>query len=205
MKIASKTTKTAKGARTLLFLAFACTLLAPVATARAAHDEANFNPEQVSWFRRHFGHFSWDETVAMCKTPRDVCAMVDRHLRYRREERDRWEPAEVTWETRNGDCEDFAICVMELCKALGFDCEIKLYFPPRGQGHAVAVGHNDDGTMWMSNLGSYDRVRDYDEVEEHMEAYLNCDSRRLWHSTVKQTDLAKFIRRDHNYAVANHN
>jgi hypothetical protein len=69
-----------------------------------------------------------------------------------------------TWEDRTGDCEDFAQCIVELCKARGFDAWVEVYYQENSsQAHAVAMGRWN-GRLWISSNGSFQFVDDGKEA-----------------------------------------
>lgn len=79
-----------------------------------------------------------------------VQRLVNRGVRFRREERDLWQPAALS-----GDCEDFAIRKLEhLIDDFGWPrgaltlatCSIE-----SGQGHAVLIAHTERGAYVLDN------------------------------------------------------
>jgi len=148
-----------------------------------------------SWFKRLFYRPTWDELVSQCATPQDVCKLVERYLVYRTEDVDTWRSAKETWAAGRGDCEDFAVVIEQLCHDMGIKVSVGLYFPSgRGEGHAVVVG-NWQGQLWMSSLGSYDRVRSMEEVKERVADMLECDGDEVWSSQLDHDDVQRFVSR----------
>lgn len=149
-------------------------------TDRPVSSYAPNQVEKISWFRRHFGKVSWEEAVRSCETPSDICSIVGSQLSYDSENGDKWIGARVTWERRRGDCEDFAICVVEMCRELGIEAWVELYFPPGPKaGHAIAVGRYN-GKLWMSSIGGYEQVESMEEIEEIVASMLWCRTEGMW-------------------------
>ncbi len=153
-------------------------------------------PAKKSWFKRAFERPTWDEVAAQCVTPQDVCRLVERYVVYRTEDVDTWYSAKETWAAGRGDCEDFAVVIEQLCHDLGFDVSVALYFPAggRGEGHAVAVG-TWQGQLWMSSLGSYEKVDSMDEVRERVARMMECDDEEVWSSRLNHEDVQRFVAR----------
>ncbi len=119
--------------------------------------------------------------------------MVSSQISYRSEDVDRWYSARDTWIRGQADCEDFAICISEMCRELGFESKVYLFFPKgRGQGHAVVVGIWN-GKTWMSSNGSFDWVSSFDEVRESVAAMLWSKPKNLWHATMNTDAINKRI------------
>ena len=153
-------------------------------------------PVRKSWFKRAFERPAWSELAAQCVTPQDVCKLVERYLVYRTEDVDLWRAAKETWTAGRGDCEDFAVVVEQLCHDLGIKVSVDLFFPAggRGEGHAVVVG-NWQGQLWMSSIGSYERVESMDEVKERVAHMLGCDGDEVWSSHLDHDDVQRFVAR----------
>lgn len=173
----------------------------PAPTANAPRTA---RPEQKkTWFQRHFTRPTWEEVVSECASPQDVCRMVERYIRYRSEEADRWAEARTTWARGRGDCEDFAVCVQQLCHELGLRVSVHLYFVDgrREEGHAVAVGEWH-GRTWMSDLGSYEEVRSMDDVRERVSRVLSCEAGDLWGASLTRENVQRRLSRSSAHAVA---
>jgi hypothetical protein len=156
-------------------------------------------PQKKSWFQRFFSQPTWDEAVSSCRNPGDVCRLAERYIMYQAEEADRWSTARETWESRRGDCEDFAVLINEMCRQRGWDSRIELYFPAdlKEEGHAVVLGRYN-GTAWISSLGSYEEIKFPGEEKKIVANELNCDPDELWSCRIKYSDVQRFVRRNHS-------
>lgn len=160
-----------------------------------------------SWFQRAFRKPSWEQALAECQTPEDVCRMVERNIGYRLDDADHWQRPQETWERGMGDCEDFAACIQEMCRELGFPpVSLHLYFAAggRGDGHVVTVGLWC-GEMWMSDVGDYREVDSIEDVTERVSRDLECHPRNLWSSELAYADVQRFLdRSDSRRGTAGH-
>ena len=110
---------------------------------------------KVSWIKKAFNCLAWDELVAVSQSPSDICARVKDRVVYAADDVDSMKTAPETWEDGRGDCEDFANCIVSLCKAKGFDAWIEVYFEGNNSnGHAVAMG-KWNGRLWISSNGNF--------------------------------------------------
>lgn len=110
----------------------------------------------------HFGpgqRPTWAEVAVPYGSPRDLCAIVVKYIRYQAEPKDRWSDAEVTWARGRGDCEDFSVLIRALCQISLFDVHLHVYLPAglAGSGHVVPVG-TWNGQLWFANNGDYQEV-----------------------------------------------
>jgi len=139
----------------------------------------------------------FNQIPALCTQPADVCRVVDRFVRDRRDFRDRWNTAEETWHRGRGDCEDFAVVIENLCRELGFDAHVRLYYPatPGLEGHAVVAGQWN-GKFWISSMGSYREFSTETEAKASVAREMGYKSSELWSVDLKQTDIARFINRE---------
>lgn len=121
--------------------------------------------EKPDWIRRTFGTLTWEEAQTVYKTPQDISAAVRQHVAYREDMGDEWASGKETWDRGFGDCEDFAACVADLCKAAGIVATIQV-FSPKGsfEGHAVAMG-SWNGRLWISSNGWYETVKSMDDAK----------------------------------------
>lgn len=150
---------------------------------------------QKSWFQRHFGRPTIQEALAQCAVPQDVCKMVDRYVASYSENVNRWTGAEDTWKRGWGDCEDFSVCVEQLCHELGYDAQVYLFYPIKGgaEGHAVVVGKWNNH-LWMSSLGSYKQVASMDDVRKEVARVLGCKPDRMWNMALAHEDVQRFLK-----------
>lgn len=171
-------------------------------TISIASTSSSSQPRE-SWFHRTFHKPTWSELLEECKSPRDICHVVERFVGYRTEEVDRWNPAAETWKNSRGDCEDFAILIETLCHTLGFSATVNLYFPSglRGEGHAVAVGMWN-GKMWMSSNGSYEEVDSIDEVRKTVAQMYGCSKDMMWGTVLAHADIERRLRSSSGPSVA---
>lgn len=121
--------------------------------------------EKPGWVRRTFGTLTWQEVQTVCKTSQDVCAAVRHHVIYKEDMGDEWTSGEETWDRGFGDCEDFAACVADLCKAIGIEATLQVFSPEGSfEGHVVAMG-SWNGRLWISSNGWYETVKSTDDAK----------------------------------------
>jgi hypothetical protein len=97
-----------------------------------------------------------------------ICKAVSQRVTYipDRLPKDEWRSAGNTWETGQGDCEDFAVTVAELCKQKNIETTIYVFSSPIDrEAHAVVIGRSN-GQMWMSSNGSYENVLSVGEARD---------------------------------------
>lgn len=123
--------------------------------------------QKPGFFRRTFGHLTWEEAQSLVKKPEDAASMVRSHVRFKLDLGDQWESAEATWRKGSGDCEDMAQCVVDLCRQAGLEASV-MVFGAKGLfvGHAVAMGKYPDGKVWIASNGWFYRVKSVDAAKE---------------------------------------
>jgi len=166
-----------------------------ISTLSAVSATAGETPRGLrAWFRHNFIRPEWESVPAMCQSPKDVCNLVYRHINPKREAVNHWYTPEETWKRRHGDCEDFAVCVSELCKQIGFESDVVLFYParPHIEGHAIAVGTWDD-KIWMSSMGSFKLYESMDEVKQAVARELGCGVNRMWSVQLDAADVEQLI------------
>jgi predicted transglutaminase-like cysteine proteinase len=149
---------------------------------------------QKSWFQRWFGKPTMDEVIQTCSTPKELSRMVSTHIAYREESADVWATADETWNRSFGDCEDFAICLQQLCKERELDAKVYVFFSSKFnlEGHAVTIG-NWNGHTWMSSLGSYEEFESMDKINDKVADIIGCSAKDLWSFSIDQADIDRFI------------
>lgn len=87
----------------------------------------------------------------------DVCRAVRARVQYKAEVKDVWQSPERTWESRRGDCEDFAVLTLELSRNTDFHASLYVCFSPDlGRvGHAFVAGEHPHGYAWVASNGVY--------------------------------------------------
>lgn len=129
---------------------------------------ASAEEKRPGWFRRTFCDLTWSEMQIEAthgKTPQSICASVRHHLYYKEDLGDEWASGMDTWNRGFGDCEDYAACVVDLCKAAGIQASIQIFYPAGSwEGHAVVVGTWKD-RLWISSNGWYETVKSLDRAE----------------------------------------
>lgn len=161
----------------------------------SAQSIANAAPSPArSWFSKAFGSPAWVEIAKAYETPREICRVIERNIRYVTEKADQWSRAEDTWSRGRGDCEDFAICIQELCGMSGIPASVHLYFPAGAgkEGHAVLVGEWN-GKTWFSSNGSYEEVGSEQEVKRRVARLLSCKEKELWVMKLAQRDVLAYL------------
>lgn len=129
--------------------------------------ETNSPASPPGWFRRTFCRLTFSEIITTITSPKEACAAVRHNVTFKEDLDDEWATAETTWNRESGDCEDFAACVVELCKRAGFDAWVEIFYPRDGiVAHAVALGFDKDGNMWMSSNGWFEKVKSVADAKE---------------------------------------
>ncbi len=174
-----------------------------VAPAAGQSVAAATKPESTSWTKRTFGRMEWAEVAGQTfATPREVCKLVEKNIRYKKESVDIWSRGEETWAAGRGDCEDFAIMIQELCALNGIETKVHLYFPATGgEGHAVLVG-TWNGKTWFSSNGEYEEVKSEDDVRHRVARMLSVKDKQLWVMKLNETEVANYIAKAPARAVA---
>lgn len=128
-----------------------------------------------NWFHRWFIRPEWEDAIEECKTPEDVCSLVRRWVSYRI---DTIVPgsASVILHRGWGDCDDYALVIRDLCRAIGCDAWARVYYStmPVHFGHAVAFGKLASGKMWMSSNGDYREVESEEDIRKVVARILSC-------------------------------
>jgi len=165
---------------------------AETSLVQAPHEQT---AQKRSWLRRFFCKPTWEQAVSECATPRDVCRMVERHVSYKAEAVDQWATARETWKRGAGDCKHFAVCVQTLCKELGFEGSIKLYYSASSvaAGHAIAIG-TWNGQLWLSSNGSYEEIASEKDAAERVSRVLWCKPDKMWTITLADSDVDRMTR-----------
>lgn len=165
------------------------------AVSASAQTVATVTPTaSKSWLSKTFGRTAWREVAKAYETPREICRVIDRHVRYVSESQDQWAAPEATWARGRGDCEDFAIAIQELCRLSGIPAEVHLYFPAGvgREGHAVLVGEWN-GKIWFSSNGTYEEVKSEQDVRKRVASMLSCKEKQLWGMKLSQRDVAAYL------------
>ena len=141
------------GKLSLLLMVLAVPGLAEDGAVNRMH--ADRNTDKPDWLRRNYGKMAWYEIVDSAVSPEEVCSAVRRHVKYRKDGTDEWATGKETWKRGYGDCEDIAACVQELCKELGFNASVRLFYGKKTRkAHAIVIG-DWNGRKWLSSNGSY--------------------------------------------------
>ena len=164
-------------------LATATSYRSVAAAARAVSQTPAATPLQTAvwqptlpkrnWFKRFFFKPTWEQALAECATPKDVCRMVEKHVGYREQALDQWTPGRKVWDRGYGTCQHFAVLIQQICRERGFETSIHLYYPlaMNAPGHAVVVGECN-GRIWVSSNGDYSEVKSRDEVTKQVAQFL---------------------------------
>jgi hypothetical protein len=125
---------------------------------------------------------SWNAVVWQSSSPADVCKAVKARVKYVPDvfPEDEWRGGQDTWDKGEGDCEDYAAAVKDLCAEKGFKSDIYVFRSRTARAaHAVTIGEIE-GTMWFSSNGSYEEVKSMDAVKEKL-----CSDLGWWEPDVK--------------------
>jgi predicted transglutaminase-like cysteine proteinase len=132
---------------------FSFLLLGSIFVSAATPIEKTQAPSEVGWWRKTFGHLTWDEVVQTANTPEDIVKAVTRHIQYKADIGDQLTGGKETWKNGYGDCEDMAACIAELCREKGWDAEIEIFSSSESAvGHAVAMGRWKN-KIWLASNG----------------------------------------------------
>lgn len=162
----------------------------PQAAAPPRCSATESHPVKLSLWQRLFGSVSWEEAAIVADSPRAICNLVARHLRYTPDRTEEWLPAREVWSRKRGDCEDFAVTILELCRRKDIPAFIRLYYPGgRLMGHAVVIGKTGTGRLWLSSLGSYREADTEAEINAEVAAELGCRPEDLWIVELQYDDV----------------
>jgi hypothetical protein len=140
-------------------------LAAQFSTADDLSNIPTASASKLGWFKRTFGNLKWDEVATVVESPREICAKVRHHVRYKEDLGDEHATGAETWERGFGDCEDLAACIVDLCEEIGIDASVVVFRPEHSaEGHAVAMGHWR-GKLWMASNGWYAVVDSMDQAK----------------------------------------
>ncbi|OVE75706.1 hypothetical protein BVX97_03720 [bacterium E08(2017)] len=117
----------------------------------------------------------WVDVVNRSRTSQDICRAVKERVVYKAEHGDEWQAPEDTWAMKSGDCEDFALCVQEMCREIGQASSVYIISArdDSHQAHAVTVG-SIGSKLWVSSNGDYREVWSFDEIKGVMALYWYC-------------------------------
>lgn len=113
--------------------------------------------------------------------PKDICRQIKAHVQYAPDTKpeDEWRPAGATLKLGRGDCEDFAGCVVAVCRAKGMLTRVYvLTSKVNERSHAVTIGEQNGG-MWMSSNGIYQAVLSLDDAKDKV-----CREMGWWYDDV---------------------
>lgn len=90
----------------------------------------------------------------MSDQARRICSEVRRRVRYKAEPkgRDHWQKPEETLKLGTGDCDDFAILTLSMCRKAKVQARMVIFYN-RKAGHAVCAGSG-----WYASNGNYFRT-----------------------------------------------
>ncbi|MFH2020094.1 MAG: transglutaminase family protein [archaeon] len=95
------------------------------------------------------------------QTPGDVCVWVHDNIRYKPDETDYWQSPEETFTLRTGECGDFALLMIKLCKEkLDLECSLVLAYkqlPDKISFHALVLYD----TFYDPTAGTSDDLHGY--------------------------------------------
>lgn len=152
--------------------------------------------DKPGWLRRAFCHLTWQETIAVVETPKEICSAVRHNVSYLEDMGDEQQSGLETWEKGTGDCEDFAAAVVDLSKRKGFEAAMYVFrIKESGIAHAVAVGRHD-GKMWLSSNGWYRQIDSWDNAREFVAREMGWRSRQIIVEAMHPQDEASMVARN---------
>ena len=192
-----------KWLKLLVLLAVGLSLGSTVRAESVASATATEQESTKSWSKKMFGRPEWADVAQEYSSPREICRLVEKNIRYSTEDADQWSAAGQTWARGRGDCEDMAILVQELCNISGMETKVHLYFPSTGrrEGHAVLVGEWN-GKTWFSSNGSYEEVKSEEDVRRRVARMLSCKEKLLWVMKLSERDVLAYVEKSPSRAVA---
>ena len=121
--------------------------------------------QEISWFKKTFLSLSWSEVTDVVQSPKEIARRVHTQVDYKTDDVDNMKSGADTWNDKTGDCEDIAECIVEICKAKGFEAWVEVMFEENnGKAHAIAMG-KWEGKLWISSNGSYQTVDSKEEAK----------------------------------------
>ncbi len=118
--------------------------------------------------RRIFSKLTWEEIETVVDSPKEICAIVRHTVDYKSDMGDEWTSGKETWEKGHGDCEDFAIAIIELCEKKGIKASMQVFYPKGSMlAHAVVVGEWK-GKTWISSNGWFQTVKSMEHAKREI-------------------------------------
>ena len=147
---------------------------------------------QAGSLKNSLSGLTFEDATLGANSPKEVCMLVQRSIRYREDLGDTWVTGKEAWERAFGGCEGFAACVVDMCRAVGIEARIEVFYP-RGsrEAHAVAMG-TWQGKMWISSNGSHQYIASMEEAKRGIAGDLGW--RRQEVLAMEPPQLSKYIR-----------
>ena len=181
-----------KTSATITKVGFVMVLSLGLCLAADAGTAAQSATVQAGSVKNRFSGLTFEDATRLVKSPKEVCMRVRRSIRYREDLGDTWATGKEAWERAFGDCEDFAACVVDMCRAVGMEAKIEVFYPKGSfEAHAVAMG-TWQGKMWMSSNGYYRHVASMGEAKYVVARDLGW--RRQEVLAMEPSELSKYIR-----------
>jgi predicted transglutaminase-like cysteine proteinase len=130
--------------------------------------------------------------AAVAEHPKEVCAFVEKYIRYRSDRNDEWQTPEQTLRRRAGDCEDFAILIQDICERMGYPSSVYLLFGENRErdGHAIVAGQLLSGGWWFADNGSYGEVGTFKELRVRVAERMGWDPAGTWYVKLDRRQIA---------------
>lgn len=100
---------------------------------------------------------TWHDAEINVASPKDASTIAAARVTYTPDtsKEDEWRPPQETWQRKEGDCEDFALMVQDLCKNNGIEAEVLIVRSNSARkAHAITAG-TVNGSIWVSSNGIY--------------------------------------------------
>ena len=113
---------------------------------------------------------SLQEVAWKVSSPAEISSVVQRKVQYASDmlKEDEWRSGGETWNRGEGDCEDFAAVVKDVCLDKGFDAKILVVGSKTARKtHAVTTG-TWNGRIWVSSNGSYTEYASMYEAKQDL-------------------------------------
>ena len=110
------------------------------------------------------------EAAGQLSSPENITKTVKNRVQYSRDmlKDDEWRSGRETWDRGEGDCEDYAATVKDLCAANGIVAHILVVRSrAAGKSHAVTMGEWNGG-VWVSSNGSYREFQSLHDAKQEV-------------------------------------
>lgn len=111
---------------------------------------------------------TWHDAKINVASPKEASTIAATRVTYTPDmsKEDEWRSPQETWQKKEGDCEDFALVVQDLCKNNGIEAEVLIIRSNSARkAHAITTG-TVNGSIWVSSNGIYTTYQSTNDVKQ---------------------------------------